>query len=204
MRVDEIKDLEKGKKQIFFEDGFYLVLYAKEIRKFGFEENGEIDEDVIEEASKQLIIRGKKRVYHLLAKKDYTVGEIETKLSKSLYHPRLIDIIIAYFVEMKFLDDASYLQKYVACYETTRSHRMMRQKLKEKGIDDTLLRNYFATEVDKAQEYETATSLLEKKYRRRKVEKEDYKKMSQFLAYKGFDYEVIRSVVNELIKNSED
>ena len=59
--------------------------------------------------------------------------------------------------------------------------------------------------IDSDTEFENAMHLAKKRYERIKNEdsRKIYQKLSQHLAYKGFDYDIIKRVLNKLLSNDE-
>ncbi|PKM53933.1 MAG: hypothetical protein CVV00_10295 [Firmicutes bacterium HGW-Firmicutes-5] len=204
MRIQEIRKLEKGKNKILLENGDYVILYYKELKAFKMVQDEEIEEETWALARKAMTIRGKKRVYHLLGKKDYVIEEIRKKLVKEDYPSPIIEDILNYFIELGFLNDENYTEKYYRYQKTTKSRRMIEMKLGEKGIPRDIIKTFFESVDHQDTEYETAAKLLEKKYNSRVVTREDYNKMARFLAYKGFDYEVIKTVIMTYLKTKEE
>jgi len=204
MRIKEIQKLEKGKNKIILENEDYVILYYKELKTFNMVQEEEMDEDTWDLARKAMTTRGKKRVYHLLGKKDYVIEEIRKKLVKEGYPSPIIEIILNYFIELGFLSDENYIEKYYRYQKTLKSRRMMEMKLSEKGIPRDTIKTFFESVEHQETEYETAAKLLEKKYNNKVVTREDYNKMARFLAYKGFDYDIIKAVIMTYLKTTEE
>ncbi|PKM68142.1 MAG: hypothetical protein CVU95_05730 [Firmicutes bacterium HGW-Firmicutes-2] len=200
MHIKEIRKLEKGKHKILLDNDDYVILYYKELKAFKMVQDEAVEEETWALAKKAMTTRGKKRVYHLLGKKDYVIEEIRKKLVKEDYPSGIIEIILDYFIELGFLNDESYTEKYYRYQKATKSRRMIEMKLSEKGIPRDTIKTFFETVDHQETEYETAQKLLEKKYNNKDVTKEDYNKMARFLAYKGFDYDVINSVIMTYLK----
>nr|WP_176481760.1 regulatory protein RecX [Clostridioides difficile] len=80
----------------------------------------------------------------------------------------------------------------------------IKQNLYNKGINRSTI-NEAVSELDKDTEFENAMYLAKKRYER--VKKEDkkkiYQKISQHLSYKGFDYDIIKRVLNKLLNFDE-
>lgn len=77
--------------------------------------------------------------------------------------------------------------------------RLIKMELKQKGISDELITNY---QLPIANEKELAKKAIEKiivKYRQLPREKA-YQKLAQFLARRGFDWEVIKAVIDEILE----
>lgn len=201
MLIMKIEKLEKGRIKVIGEDDSHVILYSKEIKTLNLVEGEQVEDDVWDKALGIAVTRGKKRVYYLLGSKDYTVTEITRKLKKNLYHENIIRKIIAHFIERRYLDDENYVEKYYECYQKTKSHRMMRMKLKEKGIEERIIKSFFEENAHQEDERETAIEILNRKYRNKIVTGEERNKMIQFMLRKGFDYNIINKIVLDFIEN---
>ncbi|WP_373276238.1 regulatory protein RecX [Faecalimicrobium dakarense] len=80
----------------------------------------------------------------------------------------------------------------------------IKQNLYNKGIDKQSI-NEAINEIDEDAEYENAMYLAQKRYDRIKNEdkRKIYQKISQHLAYKGFNYDIIKRVLNKLLNTDE-
>ncbi|MDF1616978.1 regulatory protein RecX [Petrocella sp. FN5] len=204
MHIEEIRKLEKGKYKIILDKDDYVILYYKELKAFKMVQGEAIEEDTWELATKAMTTRGKKRVYHLLCKKDYVIEEIRKKLIKEDYPVAIIEAILAYFIKLGFLNDETYIEKYYRYQKATKSRRMIEMKLSEKGMPRDTIKAFFETVDHRETDYETAQKLLEKKYNNKAVTRQEYNKMARFLAYKGFDYDVIQSVIMTYLKTKDE
>lgn len=80
-----------------------------------------------------------------------------------------------------------------------RGWRVIKMELKQKGISDELITNYKLLITN---EVELAKKALEKKVSsyRYLPRQEAYRKLSQFLARRGFDWETIKKAVDEVLR----
>ncbi len=117
MIVIEIEKKERGKYRIVTDEDITIYLYYKELKALALEINREITEANWAKAMSILLARGKKRVFHLLARQDYTRYYITKKLRKDGYRDCLIEEIITYFEDKGFIDDLRFVEKYYAYYK---------------------------------------------------------------------------------------
>ena len=80
----------------------------------------------------------------------------------------------------------------------------IKQNLYNKGIDSEDI-SHAISNIDYDVEFENAMYLAKKRYERIKNEdkRKVYQKISQHLAYKGFDYDTIKSVLNKILNFDE-
>lgn len=199
----KIEKQPRGRYRILTDEDVSILLYYKEMKALEIEEGKEITEKAWRQAQEILLTRGKKRVYHLLGRQDYTVSDIRNKLHKDGYSAVLVDQITTYFIDKGFIDDLRYIEKYYEYYKDQKSRRMIEMKLKEKGIDSAVLKGFFDELSAGSQESDTAARLLHKKFANKQVTRDDYVKMVRFLSYKGFNYDVCRAAVEELLKQED-
>ncbi len=204
MIITQVEQLPKGKRKVVREDGRFLVLYAREIKGLDFAEGAEVKDEQWEIGVKGLITRGKKRIFHLLAKKDYTYNEIDKKLIKEHYDEPIRLAIIQYFEELDFINDEKYVAKYYRYHHERVSKRIMEHKLQMKGISSRFFNDVLESLETANHDFEAATFQCEKKYRFKEVSQEDFYKMVQFLSRKGFSYDVSKGVVKEFLTKKLD
>ena len=80
----------------------------------------------------------------------------------------------------------------------------IKQNLYNKGIDSESISEAISN-IDYNTEFENAMYLAKKRYDRIKNDdkRKIYQKLSQHLAYKGFSYDIIKSVLNKLLNFDE-
>lgn len=119
-----------------------------------------------------------------------------------------VDEIINDFIRLHYLDDYRYAEMKIKSYlQTGKPERYIKIKLKEKGISESII-----TDIMCEQDYnplEMALKLAKKKkigpYRCIENSKEFLKKDMGVLIRAGFDYEIVRQVLNyEFIDDDTD
>ncbi len=198
MIITEIEAIGKGKYLIKREDGRSLCLYYREKKGLAMEVGCDISDEQWQMGVQSVFTRGKKRVFHLLAKKDYTSHEIMKKLSRELYDDEIAADILAYFSGLGYIDDRRYVEKYYTYYKETKSRRVIEHKLAQKGVGGGLMKEVLQELIGDEDAYIAAKRLGEKKYGTKVLKKEEFPKMVQFLMRKGFDYGLSKRVVDEL------
>lgn len=202
MLITKIEPIQKGKQVITREDDAFLCLYTREAKALDFEEGKACTKEQWEMGVKTVETRGKKRIFHLLGRKDYTASEVTRKLTKEHYDAPQIQTILAYFESYGYIDDANYVRKYYQYYKATKSRRAMMYKLKEKGINDGLMREILAEEAAEEDDYNSALRHATKKYGHKTLAQADKGKMIQSLMRKGYPYNLCKGVIDEVFSNS--
>lgn len=126
---------------------------------------------------------------------------LRRKSARGRVDPLIVKKILKKLKELKFIDDKEFAKWWVEqrTGSKPRGWRVIKMELKQKGISDELITNYKLLITD---EKELAKKAIEKifvKYRQLPREKA-YQKLSQFLARRGFDWETIKEVIDEVFK----
>lgn len=112
-----------------------------------------------------------------------------------------VEKIIAKLKEFNFINDEEFAKWWVEQRQghKPRGKRVIEMELKQKGIPEELITNY---QLLITNQLDLAKKAVEKKavmYRGLPREKA-YQKLSQFLLRRGFDWETVREVVDEVLK----
>lgn len=136
-----------------------------------------------------------------------TSKEIEEHLRKKGIPDRVIACVRERLEQSGLLDDDRFASNWIENRSEfrPRSHRLISWELRRKGVDESIIRQA----IENATPEEVLAYRAGLKYLRRysQLEKEEFRrKLSGFLARRGFNYEVIKPVVDQLWneRNTED
>lgn len=134
----------------------------------------------------------------LLEYRDRTEAEMRRKLKEWEYAPEAVEETIYFLKEYHYLDDQEYARKYVRTAGAGKSIRQLRQSLLSKGISREILDLCFEEET--VDEEEAVRRFLKKKgYTAGAGEDpEKTRKLAAALGRRGFSFETIRRVMEEL------
>jgi regulatory protein len=190
--IKEIIPYGKTKYKIICESHSPFVLYKGELFRYGIKEQTELSGENFEEICKILLKRGKLRAMHLLEKMDYTEFQIRQKLKENAYPQEIIEGVVEFLLEHRYLDDDRYLENYLNYHGNRLSKMQLKQKLRQKGIS--------AEKIDLALENMEGTdesALIRELMRKRKYDPSEAdekvkQKMIRYLLGRGFSYDEIR------------
>ncbi len=138
-----ITGIEKGYRKLFriyVDEEFKFSLYESEIHRYQLKKDMEFEEELYNEIIEQTVFkRGKQKALNLLKRMDYTEGELRNKLKKSDFTPNMIDRVIDYINSYHYLNDARYVENYVAYKKSNKSIRQIKMELSRKGVDSELI-----------------------------------------------------------------
>lgn len=136
----------------------------------------------------------KTQVMKFIVYKKRTEGEVRKKFCHTIDENMLEDII-EYLKEAGYIDDKEYIQKLVNEYMTLKlmSIREIKNKIYEKGVYADDIENYLNENMETLAEYEKNSA---KKLAQKKKGMES-RKLKAYLINKGFDTDVVNSILND-------
>lgn len=195
---------QKNKKRvnIYLDDKFAFGLDLENYMKLGLKVNQELTEKEVEE----IVKKGEfQKVYDKILRfatlRPRSEREYKNWLRKHKVHESLHKKLFEKLIHLDFLDDEKFATWWVDQRNNFRpkSKRILNQELRIKGIDKEVIENVLSeTKID---EEKIAKEMLEKKiYRWKNLNDfEARKKMSAFLARRGFGWDIIKKTVNDLL-----
>ncbi len=132
--------------------------------------------------------------------------EVRDALQKKKASIEVIEKIISRLKEHKFLNDADFVQWWVESRTRfkPRGIKLIILELKQKGISEDLINSIIHDSLFMIQsDLEQAKKLAEKKIEKYKglTKNELYQKLGGFLARRGFNYETVKKVIDEVTGN---
>ena len=198
MIVDRIEPYygKRSRYRVCLEGEADLVLYAKELGRYGIEEGSELSDETYERIiSEVLIPRARKRAMHLLEKQDRTVKNLSDKLREGGFPERVVEDAVGYVSSFHYLDDERYAENYVRYHQDGKSKSRIRQDLMRRGVDrDTI--DAALDEGYEASEEQMVTDMLRRKhYDPTTADEKERMKIYRYLASRGFSYDIISDVM---------
>lgn len=206
-----ITKIEQQKKNqdrvnIYVNDEFFTAIYKELVFTFNLKKGDEIDENNLKTIlDDEMYLKAKNKALNILSKADQSEKKIREKLHDD-FEESTIDKVIEFLKRNKFIDDNLLAQKIVNTNLNLNKcgKNRIKQNLYNKGLDASSIIEAMS-EIDSDIEFENAMHLAKKRYERVKNEdsRKIYQKLSQHLAYKGFDYDIIKRVLNKLLSNND-
>jgi regulatory protein len=192
---------------IFVDGEFVMGLGIDVVIEFGLAAGMQVDPELLEQIrAKEEIVAAVNAAMHLLAYRARATGELRTRLRQKGFSTSAIDAAVEKLQGWKYLDDEDFAKNWVEQQAThrPRSRRVMAQDLRSKGIDKEMVEETLASvEIDELQgaiqassrKWETWQSLPSDVRLRR---------LSGFLARRGYGYDIVRQVVAHFDGELED
>ena len=197
MQITDIKSVSKTKFKVYLDGQFAFTLYKGELFRYRIQEDGELSEEVYQEIREKVVLkRAKLRAMHLLNDMDRTESQLRTKLLNGDYPADIVDEAIAYVKSFGYINDESYIRRFIESKRNSKSKKEIYALLMKKGVDmeqvQEILSEYYGAEDS----LNAIRDLLRKKrYDPKSATDQEMRKICGYLARKGFGYEDIRQVI---------
>lgn len=114
----------------------------------------------------------------------------------------IVDTTVARLKELKLINDLDFAKNWVDARRKKKGPRVIKQELFQKGIDREIIEQVISEQGTDYSGQGVAEQLLEKKMRvwKNLPKMELRKKAFDFLLRRGFEYDVVKEVVNKIIK----
>ena len=197
MQITDIKSVSKTKFKVYLDGQFAFTLYKGELFRYRIQEDGELSEEVYQEIREKVVLkRAKLRAMHLLNDMDRTESQLRTKLLNGDYPADITDEAIAYVKSFVYINDESYIRRFIESRKNSKSKKEIYALLMKKGVDMERVREILSEYYSAEDSLNAIRDLLRKKrYDPKSATDQEMRKIYGYLARKGFGYEDIRQVI---------
>ena len=151
------------------------------------------------------ISQAKAGAVNLISRRPRSVAEVEQNLQKKGFEAFVIEQTVVQLQDVGLLDDEAFARYWVEQREAfkPRSHLALRQELQQKGVNRAIIEAVLR-DVDQTATAQRAAAKQARRYTHL-TEDEFRNKLGGFLQRRGFHYEIIKQVIDELWEaNSHD
>lgn len=139
----------------------------------------------------------------LLNYRERSVKEVEKRLLEKHFSPGVIDSVIKKLKNLQLLDDEKFCRLWVRSRIRfrPRSVWLLCRELREKGVEEEIIKRVIEEELPLESELTLAISLAKKqsKYYQGEDPVKARRKLSAFLSRRGFSMEIIRKSLEEVL-----
>jgi regulatory protein len=202
----EAQKKNEDRVNIYLNEQFFMGIYKEIVFTLGLKKGMEIEEDNLRSILRdEMYIKAKNKALSILSKAPQSEKNIISKLSND-FEPDVIEDVLEFLRKYNFVDDEDLAQRIANTNLNLNKcgKNKIKQNLYNKGIDRSTIESVIS-DIDSDIEFENAMYLAKKRYERVKNEDRNkiYQKISQHLAYKGFNYDIIKRVLNKLLNFDE-
>ena len=200
----EAQKRKEDRVNIYVDEKFFMAIYKELVFTFNLKKGDNIDEEYLKKILKdEMFLKGKNKALNILSKASQSEKKIREKLNED-FEEDAVDDVIDFLKKYNFINDGELASKIVNTNVNLNKYgkNKIKQNLYNKGIEKSAI-DEAISEIDYDAEFENALYLAQKRYDRVKNEdpKKAYAKIANHLAYKGFNYDIIKSVLNKIFKN---
>lgn len=205
MRITKVEPQKRNKKRvnIYINDRFAFGVHEDIAYSLHLEEDAEIDREYIERVvMEEEQNRANNYALNLLAFRSRTEKEIRDKMRDKEYDQAVISSTIETLKRIGLLDDTQYAKNFAndkANFNKFGNGRI-RFELAKKGVSREIIEEVL--EDQSGDEYERALETAKRKLNSYKSDDKNaiYRKLGGFLQRKGYSYDIVSSVLKELVK----
>ena len=148
------------------------------------------------------IKQARSQAYRLLSYRWHTQKEIEEKLLDKGYSREVVEVILRELEENKYIDDQRFTENWIGARAERKliGKIRLKQELKNKGIEEATIEKNIEMFLSQEKELELALQAARKKaFQANILERHKFiRRLTSFLQRKGFDYQIIRRVIQIL------
>ncbi|MBQ7880323.1 MAG: RecX family transcriptional regulator [Clostridia bacterium] len=181
-------------------DGEKYILHSEIIVKYGLSTNSEIEQDRLSEVMFESdVMIATNLAMNYVSSKIITAKQLKDYLRNKGYKTNVITKVVDKFNEYGVLNDENFASAYVNIKQNSLSKRAIEQKLIQKGVNKDIASSC----LEDFDDTQVAIKTAEKFMKNKECTEENITKLMRHLSYKGFDYETISKVLNNLKNNDE-
>ena len=140
------------------------------------------------------------RAMEYLSKSAKTEKQVVEYLEKKGYTPSLIEKVVDKLKEYRFINDEAFAEYYASGAKNQKGIRLIKQELKQKGIDGETAEKVLSEFSD---DEEVALTIAQKFLKGKEIDRDNLSKCYRKLLSKGFSYDTCSAVI-EKIKDLSD
>ena len=205
-KITKITVQQSGERyNIFLDDEFFCGVTEDTLIKFNLKKGMELDDETLnllnEEEQKNKCFS---YAVYLLGSRNYFEKALKDKLRQKEYSEEAICFTIEKLKKYNYIDDTRLTEAFVKDKKrfAKKGPRYIADALRMKGVDSETIKTALENGYDRDEAFENCKILALKKadyYRRKTSDNYTFKgKMYAFLAQRGFNSEIIRSVLEDI------
>ena len=153
----------------------------------------------MEQIDKEEFSKARNKAFKLLSYRERTIKEIEDRLRKKEFSEAVIKAVVDFLLEKDYLNEERFAEMWIRKKKKhhPRGRKLIYKELKNKGVNQRIINNALNQYLSSQEELEMAEYLMDKWLRRRTEEDSSSYKLKNYLANKGFNYDLIYQVTDK-------
>jgi regulatory protein len=206
MKVNRIIKKDAKNVIIHFDDDEVLFLSVDIFYKSGLKKNDEISDDRFSSLIKEnQLFHIRQRAFRYLGRRQHSTSELRIKLKQKGYETEYINEVLDNLKQKNYLDDTKFADMFVEEKMKLKlwGEQKLRSELIKRGIESDIITDVLRNNISEEDKLNNAMIIASKKYNalmNRGLNNETIKnKLVTFLNSRGYNYDVIKEVCDELI-----
>src|SRR6056297_1611318 len=153
----------------------------------------------MDQVNKKEFSKARNKAFKLLSYRERTIKEIEDRLSKKDFEADVIKAVVDFLLEKDYLNEERFAEMWIRSRKKhhPRGRKLIYKELKNKGVNQRTINNALNQYLSNQEELEMAQYLMDKWLRRRTEEDSSSYKLKNYLANKGFNYDLVYKVTDK-------
>ena len=203
----EVQKRNRKRCAIYLDGEYAFGLDASIVLDHGLRKGDRLDADQIQQILlKEERQKIKESAFRYLAGRAHSEKELRDKLLRKGFERARVDEVLAELRRHRFVDDAAFAVQYARnrLLHKPVGAKRLRQELRQKGVPEELAEAALSAAYKERPEEDLARELL-----RKQVDKNQdlpplqrKKRLSEFLLRRGFEWELVRDLVEEAVRES--
>lgn len=208
----QITDLQVQKKypsrlSIFLDGNFFCGVSEEVAVKYQLKKGIQVDEEQLKDLIyDDELLKAKNYVYMLLSRRMYSAKEIQDKLKRQGYTDDIIEDVISKMENYGYVNDKTFAEEWVRSRisNNPKGRMVIKHELANKGIEEDVIETVLNENFSESVQHDLALDLARKKIKSYKDDDKNSvkRKLYAFLGRHGFNYGVIKNVLEEVMKES--
>lgn len=202
----------KNRTSIFVDGEFAVGIHEETLVRLGLRKGDALDSKSMENLKREEeILTAKEKAARLLSYRARSEKEIRDRLKKKPFKEPVIEETIAALKRSGLVDDAAFARMFAhdAMVRKPLGKHLLRRELRQKGIANEIIDSVIGEVYDEESEEEFAVELT-RKYMNKKTgskkkstgvqgQLKEKKRLADYLARRGFDWETVSSVLSKVL-----
>ena len=153
----------------------------------------------MDQVDKEEFSKARNKAFKLLSYRERTIKEIKDRLAKKDYNEDVILKVVDFLLENDYLNEERFAEMWIRSRKKhhPRGRKLIYKELKQKGVDQKIINSALNQYLNRQDELEMAEYLKDKWLRRRTEEDSSSYKLKNYLANKGFNYDLIYEITDK-------
>lgn len=204
----EFQKKNKRRVNIYMDDEYAFACDAELVYIHNITKGRSMDKEGLENiANEDNYIKGKTAALHFLERSYKSTKQVIDKLVMKEFDEKTIDRVVNFLNEYDFIDDKKFVELFIKEKINSAGKNKIKFALLKKSLPKELIIQGLST-ITNDQQLEVALKLGQKKNvtlgKSEKDVKKIHKKLSDYLSRSGYDYDIIKQVLNEITENNMD